>query len=348
MPSDLTTVHVDASMASLSIELNQEADQYLSNRMCAPASPEGSQLSGVFYKMGTERFRVSQGPFSNARAVMSAVAPGTSAHILDQSVSTASWQGTTYALRDFVSDEEIAASDVPLDPLIDAGRFLVQRILNDQEVVLSYIAADYDNYPAGLRAQLVSTTTSWNATAYASATSDPLKNIRDGRLAVEAAIGRPANFLALSRTVYRHLCDHTDFSTILQYTNETYFEGEGIPNTLRGLELIVGTALGDTAAEGATASLNDLFMDPTDSNYGCAIIGYKPKGEVGTRGLASFIRLNCENPTTGIRGISVRSYYDEDRRGWFVEALITTDYRAGVLSGSSVGSAYMIARAAIP
>lgn len=354
MAVDLSKVHINRALSDLSILLMSQDDTYLVPRICARRPV--NMLSGSFFQYGREAAQKSDtAGQSNVKYLPTVTNPGAEAPVVDQSESTATFQCRRYALRDFVSDREIEIADEPLSPIKDASIMLRARILNDMEAIFGSYLADYDNYASTMRAQLTTGAngTSWNKASAAGTASEPLTDIRSARMAVEKSIQLQANTLALSAVTKYHLNDHNDLVGILQYTDGTYLEGEGIPSTLRGLQLITGKAVANTAKDGAAFSGDYLFGDLTEataSNQPCAIACYVPPGRtIGPRGFASFIWFDAPDETTGQRGVSLRSYRDEGKRGWYVEAAATYDLQPGIVDGSSkITGAYIISRAAIP
>lgn len=354
MAVDLSKVHINRALTSMSILMASDMDTYLLPRACARRSVNA--MSGNFFQYGREAAnRADTAGQSNVKFLPNVTAPGAESPVIDQSQTTGTYQCRRYSYRDFVSDRETEIADDPLNPILDAGKMLRYRLLNDMEGIFGNYLADYDNYASTMRAQLTTGVngTSWNKTSAAGTGSEPLTDIRTARIAVEKSIQREANTLLLSATTKYHLCDHNDLSGILQYTDENYLEGDGLPSTLRSLRLVTGKAVGNTAKDGAAFAGDYLFGDLTEAtttNQPCAIACYVPPDkEIGPRGFASFIWFDAPDETTGQRGISLRTYRDEGKRGWYVEGAITMDMQPGIVDGSSkITGAYIISRAAIP
>lgn len=354
MAVDLSKVHINRALTNLSIMLASSDDTYMVPRICARRPV--SALSDSFFQYGREAAnRADTAGQSNVKFLPNVTNPGAEAPVIDQSQSTGTYQCRRYSYRDFVADRELEIADDPLNPLLDAGKIIRSRLLNDLEGLFGGYLADYDNYATTLRNQLTTGAngTSWNKASAAGTGSEPLTDIRVARIALEKSIQMEANTLALSAVTGYHLNDHDDLKGILQYTDATYLEGDGIPSTLRGLKRTVGKAVANTAKDGAAFSGDYLFGDLTEAtatNQPCAIVCYVPPDRtIGPRGLASFIWFDAPDETTRQRGVSLRSYRDEGKRGWYIEGAITCDLQPGIVDGSSkITGAYLISRAAIP
>ena len=350
MPADISSVHINRALASLSVELMTKSEQYLVPRICARRRVKN--VSDSFFRYGRESAKVSPSG-SNQRFLRSVTAPGSPAPIVERTVDDGTYFCHRYSLRELVTDAEIQRSDAPLEPLQDAARVLHARIMNDMEAVAGRIICDADNYPAAGKTTLTTGAngTSWARASYAGTGSDPLEDIATARAYVEAAIQREANMLAMSRPTLYALSDHTDLSGILQYTDSTFLErGFALPPVFRGLLVASGSAVYDSAAEGAAFSGEYLFHDEGEgTNEDVAIVCYKPPGgEIGVRGFSSFIWFDCADETTRQHGVSLRSYRDDSRRGWFVEAAATFDIQGGIVdSNNDFTGAYLIARTTV-
>lgn len=350
MPADISTVHINKALSSLSVQLNSDPADFLLGRACARR--EVKDLSNSFYTYGREG--ASHAPIAgqlNVKFLPDVTAPGAEAVSSEYTLTNSAYQCHRYAKRTLVTDAEILKSDSPLSPIQDAAMILASEIRNDAEGVLAAVIGDYDNYNASARVQLTTGAngTNWNV-GRAGTGSNPMTDIQTARIYVDKAIQRKANVLILSAPSLYYLADHPDLSGILQYTDSTYLQDDGLPPALRGLRLTSGRAVWNTAAEGAAYSGGFIFLDGTDSNYAFAIAAYiPPGGAIGPRGFASFIWFDGVDETTGEHGITIRAYRDEGRRGFWVEAAMTFDIKPGIVDGSSkITGAYMISRTDIP
>jgi hypothetical protein len=355
MATDLSQIHINRALDSMSVMLNSDPDTFLVGRICARRPVDA--LSDNFFVY--DRSGASHSPTagqSSVKFLPNVTEDGAEAPLIDQGMgSLGTYQCRRYAYRDFVSDKAILIADDPLNPIKDAGIMMAQRVRNDIEGIGAAIIAAYGSYPASNRVQLTTGAngTSWNKASAAGTGSKPLDNIKTAKIVVETSIQMPANFIAMSARTKYELNDHDTLKGILQYTDDTYLVGEGIPDTLRSLRISVGHAVWNTAAEGAAFSGDYIFGDQTEAtatNQPCAIIGYVPDDRsIGPRGFSSYIWFDAPDETTRTRGISLRAYRDENKRGYFVEAAQTADIQPGIVDGSSkITGAYMISRAAIP
>lgn len=345
---DLTTIHINRALTDMSVWLANKDDQYLVPSICARRPVTAK--SDNFFRYGREIARRTPAGV-NARVLQSLTGPGSPAPMVVNTVTTGTYACQRYSLRELVTDDEIARSDAPLKPLTDAAAILRQRIMNDLEYLAANIIGANGNYPSGNTLTLTTggAGTTWNVATAASG-SDPLANIRSSRQTLEKIIQLRPNVLACTAATKLNLDDHSQFKNILQYTKDDYLEGEGIPEHIRGLRLKAGFAVGDTSSEGAAYSGDYLFQDWSDgTNKDIAILCYVPEEKtIGVRGFASFIWFDCTDETTGQHGVSLRSYRDDQRRGWWVEAAVTADIQAGIVdSNSKITGAFMIRRTTV-
>ncbi|MDW8206962.1 MAG: hypothetical protein RMJ43_03940, partial [Chloroherpetonaceae bacterium] len=186
------------------------------------------------------------------------------------------------------------------------------------------------------------TGTSW--ASFASANSSPLKNLRDGRAAIIRTLQRPPNTLLLSDAAAQTLADHPEVKDVLKFTHgRAWLQGSGLPEELRGLNILVGSAVANAAPPGAPYNGDFLFLEP-GTGHACAVLCYVPPGNtIGPRAVTSFAWFDAPDATTRQHGISLRHYRDERRKGTIVEAAITLDFRPIVVdSAGLITGAYLI------
>lgn len=187
MPADISSVHINKALASLSVELSNDLGSYMLGQLCARRPVEADADS--FFQYGRESAGHSDtAGQSNVRFLPSVTAPGAPAPISEYTISTKSYRCHRYARKILVTDAAIARADSPLSPLKDAGRIMAAEIRNDIEGIITAVCGDSDNYPAGNRVAL---TTGANGTNWVTGKdgsgTDPLAAINTGR---QVEIGR--------------------------------------------------------------------------------------------------------------------------------------------------------------
>jgi hypothetical protein len=337
MPSVFTQYHINQALASMSILPANPDVAYASRIGMGVARRPVDKVSNVYFIYGREISGSKSAAGAVARNLRSMRAPGAVAGEIDFSLSTSPYQCTEYALSDFVADAEIRDSDAPLSPILDAATNAKNWVMNDVEQVWAKICLDLTSYNASNKTTLVTGTTSW--LAYTSATSDPLANIRAARKRLELILQRPPNTMILIAESARVLAEHPQIKDLCKYTEKGFelLGGEGLPPALRNLRIVVASAVTNTAAEGASYTPGYIALDSAGNDF--ALICYVPDGGgVGPRGVTSFTMFDAPDQTTNQRGLSVRSWRDEARKGWKVEAAQTVDFRYIFQDGSSLNT----------
>lgn len=337
-----TSVHVTRALDDMSIAFENESRRYVWMSGCArrPVSQDSDQYFIYSRDYGSDKGQAG----SVARARASVRLPGTEAAEQDYALSTGSYQCREYARRDFISDRELTRSDSPLAPVLDAGRELMHTLMNEIEDIFARLVLDPNQYAAACKVLLTTGASGTSWAQFTSANSSPLKNLRDGRSAIIKTLQRPPNTLLLSDAAAQTLADHPEVKDILKYEHgKAWLEGSGLPEELRGLNIIVGSAVANTAAPGAAYSGDFLFVEPT-TGYADAVLCYVPPGRsIGPRAVTSFAWFDAPDQTTRRHGLSLRQYRDEKRKGAVVEAQATLDFKPIVVDGSSlITGAYLI------
>jgi hypothetical protein len=341
MPS-AASVHINRALDDVSVAFQNEERAYVWQAGCArrPVSQDSDQYFIYSREFGSDKGQTGSSPKVRSSARLS----GTEAVEQDYSLSSGSYECREYVRRDFISDREISKCDSPLAPVLDAGRELMHTLMNEVEDIFARILLEPAQYAANCKTLL---TTGGSGTSWASVgsgNSSPLKNLRDGRAAILRTLQRPPNTLLLSDQAAQILADHPEVKDILKYERgNAYLEGSGLPDELRGLDIVVGSAVANTAAAGAAYSGDFLFIEPT-TGYADAVLCYVPPGKtIGPRAVTSFAWFDAPDQTTRRRGLSLRQYRDDKRKGMIVEAAITLDFKPIVVDGSNlITGAYLI------
>jgi len=186
------------------------------------------------------------------RNIVQKRSPGTRAQRADYTLSTASYVAINYALSKAVPDEVRDNADNPLRPEVDAVEFVTDALLRGQELRV---------------ATLVTSSTQWAyaaspATQWSSDTSDPLGDIEAAINGVVSRIGRMPNVLTTSWDTWRYLKNHPDLLERVKYTRPGGKpEASDLANWFGLEKVLVGTALYDSAIDGAAASMGYIWDD---------------------------------------------------------------------------------------
>ncbi|HXE63224.1 MAG TPA: hypothetical protein VN519_06760 [Bryobacteraceae bacterium] len=341
MPA-LTSLHIDRALTEVSIAYMNDS---LIADVVAPPLPVDVR-SNKYFVYDRATFLSTSGLDANNRP-RSIRRPKTEAAEIDFTLSTDSYYTEEFALRDLVTDAEIAIADSPLQPDIDATYLVTERIKLDYEKFTATIVGTRSGYASGYTAQLTtgSTGTSW--LSYASANSHPFSNIRDGRIAVRKGVYREANYILLTLDSALTLADHPDYKDLYKFTNPEGLSESGLVRNLRGCTVLEGNQQYNTAAEGAAVTTNNMWVD--DQGQALAVVFYRSVG-VGPRTVHGFRTFEAPDDTTGVRGFQVRRYRNEDRKGQFIEASCMRTAKAVAVDAPSTGKivgAYLISGTSI-
>jgi len=233
--------------------LSQFSQKYVNTNYIAEliAPPlKVKEKSGSYAKYGTENLRVY--------ADQTFRAPGTRANSIDYSVSQGSYVCREHALEKRVPDEFINNTDDPYDPKRDAVATLMDNIWVNQEDALATFMTSTSN--------LTQNTTLSGSDQWSDKTnSDPFGDIQTGVDTIRSATGMLPNSCVMSYTVAQELKQHPDVREQVKYTNGGAFSDDAFKAFLRqffNLENVyVGTAIKNTADEGQTDSLGNVWGD---------------------------------------------------------------------------------------
>jgi hypothetical protein len=233
--------HLDAAMTNVSIAYKN--DNYIAESVF-PVVRVQKQTDKYFVFDKSAWFRDEVSPR----------APGTRANRVDYSISTGSYIALPYALAKAVTDEERENADAALQPDIEATEFVTDQLMLAHEIRVADKISASGNWAS---ASNLTSGTKWS-----SDTSTPTANILTLITAVRQSIGRKPNKLVMGAEVMETLMNHPEMLDRLKYTRPGAILTPGDLASWFGLEQVhVGEGIKNTANEGATDSLSDIWPD---------------------------------------------------------------------------------------
>lgn len=179
-------------------------------------------------------------------------APGARAARGDYGLTTSQYTCIERAIAKGVPDEIVANADQPLRPLEDATTWCTTQLMLEME---SDVQADA--FGTGW------STSATPSTLWSNATSTPIEDVETATNSVVSTIGREANKGIVGRGLWRYLKNHPDILDRIKFSagpNSPAIATVQAVSALFGLDqLLVGTAINDTADEGATSSLSYVW-----------------------------------------------------------------------------------------
>jgi hypothetical protein len=163
-------------------------------------------------------------------------------------LSTDTYSSSVYALHKDIGDQVRANSDSPLDPDMDATRFLTHQMLIRQE-------RDWagTHFTTGVWGTDSTPSTLWSASG-----SDPIGDIEDGKNTILSNTGYLANTLVLSYNAYSILKNHVDVVDRYKYTSAESISPDLMARLFEVDRIFVMKGVFNSAAEGATASYGQI------------------------------------------------------------------------------------------
>ena len=230
-------VHVDAILTNMSVAYMQEADSFVASRVFPTVNVA---------KQSDKYFTYTQADFYRDQAIERA--DGTESAGSGYGLSTDTYSSAVYALHKDIGDQVRANSDSPLDPDMDATRFLTHQMLIRQE-------RDWasTNFTTGVWGTDNTPGTLWDASG-----SDPIANIETGKNTILSNTGYLANTLVLSYKAYSVLKNHTDIVDRYKYTSAESISPDLMARIFEVDRVFIMKGVYNSAAEGATASYSQI------------------------------------------------------------------------------------------
>jgi len=239
VPSD---VHVNAPLTNISIAYMQDQNDFVADKMF-PNVPVRKQ-SDLYYKYERDNWFRSEAKLR---------APGTESAGSGFEITTDSYSALVQALHKDVDDQLRANQDAPLNMDRDAAEFVTRGLLlrKEKDWAAKYFIASLwtgsdtgsDITPAAL----------WDTT------STPITDIREQIASVHKKTGMRPNKLLLAEDVWVKLQDNDDFLDRIAITQRKIVTKELLAAVLDIDEVLVASAIENTAKEGATLSMNWIY-----------------------------------------------------------------------------------------
>lgn len=270
--------------------------------------------SGKVWKFGKDAFRLE----SDIRA------PGTkSSRVQSFSASTDTYFCNNHALTDVVPEEDLRSADVAIAAESSATEGLVDMIkLRREKSLADYLfnATTFSSYTSAL-----SGADRWGE--YTS--SDPVANAESAIEAVRQKSGAKANLAVMGSAVYIKLRRHPQLLDMFKYTAGGVLSESQVAEALGVGRILVGSAIYESAKEGAASSMADVW-----GKY-CLFAYVAPQAGIRKPSLGYSYRWNV-----GIEGYKVFKTEDYSAGGIHGTAIEVMTYFDDVVHGADFGYLY--------
>ena len=235
------TTYVDAVLTQFSLKYRNS--EYIADRV-APIVPV-TKTSGKYFVYGRENFTIPE----------SLRAPGTLSSTVGWSVSTDEYQCYEYALNDLIDEIIRDDADASLNIEQSTVEYLTDMILLGREKRVADLVTNASTFAN------TEPNPNWNE-----ASCTPIADVEAACEAMRKACGRRPNLMVLPGAVFSSLktCDEilaTLKSGVAKVSVELLQDLFGIP------EILIANAVYNTAKEGDTESLSDVWGDTVGLYY---------------------------------------------------------------------------------
>ena len=230
-------VHVDAALTNISIAFIQEEGAFIADQVF-PTVPVDKQSDKYFTYERNDWFRDE----AKKRA------PNTESAGGGYTMSTDNYFADVWAFHKDVADQTTANEDPVIDGESDAAEFTMQKLLirRERQFVTKFMSTG------------VWTTDKTGGTDFVKwddeAASDPLEDIKDGRLTIAGTTGFMPNTLAVSLEVHEALKKHPLVLERFKYTSSESITAEMLARLFEVANYHVASSIYGTNVEGATSA----------------------------------------------------------------------------------------------
>ena len=244
----LYDIHVDKPLSRISVSHLLSDDMYVASTIF-PIVPVMHKSDSYYVKNRGDELRDT----------VRTRAPGAQSHITGVRVSTQTYNCEVYSEADFIADQIRDNTDPALAVNLD---FTTTRQLTQK--MMTKVERDWASqfFATSIWTDKI-LTTKWDA-GTATTPSTPIEDIEDGVGAVLNATGMIPNMMVMGWNAWRTLKHHPDIVDRYKHTTAESITTDMVarlftPALTKGIR--VGTAVYNTAAEGATESLSPCIGD---------------------------------------------------------------------------------------
>lgn len=234
-------VHIDAALTTMSVAYVQQASDFIATRVF-PVIPSDKQSNLYFIYNKNDWFRDEAQPRADT----------TESAGSGYNLSTTNYLTRVYAMHKDVGDQVLANSDLPLNPLADASKFVAQRLLLrlERQWAADFMGAGVwgTDLTGVASAPSAGQFTQWSN--YAG--SDPIADLKTGRAAILSVTGFHPNTLVLGWLAYQQLRDHPDVIDRYKYTSSRVITPDLLAPLFEVDRVLVAPAIYATNNEGET------------------------------------------------------------------------------------------------
>jgi|ERR1051326_8831485 hypothetical protein len=244
-PSGAGNVHIDRALTQISV--GWPNSQNMAGAALFPSVGVQKQTD-KYYIFGREGWL----PENDYRA------PGAAANeVTGAALSTDTYYAQEHSLQIAVTDEERENADPPIAPDRDGTNIITSKIMLGRERVMQVLATTAANYATSGSTNTVtlSGTSQWSDYA----NSDPISDLRTGKIVVNSRIFADPNVAVIPYQVMVKLEDHPDFLERIKYSERAIFSPELLASVL-GFDRVVVPGVGINSANlGQTPTLGYLW-----------------------------------------------------------------------------------------
>ena len=241
-------VHVNRPLTNIAVAYAQKAENYIADKVF-PIVP--------VQKQSDRYFTFDKGDLLRDEAEERA--PGTESAGSGVGIdNTPNYYAPVYAYHEDVDDQRKANADAPLTPMREASEQVTQKLLTKRERLWATAFFGTGIWDQDLTGVSASPSTNeflqWN-----DADSDPATDIAAANEVIRGATGYEGNTLVLGASVYAVLKNNASVLDRIKYTQKGVVTAELLAGLFDVERVLVAKAVYNSAAEGATATVTDIF-----------------------------------------------------------------------------------------
>ena len=233
--------HIDAPLSNLAIAAFADQQDYVAQRLFPVVNV--AKESDLFYTIDKDAWLRNHNTLRSRKA-----AP----NLIEFQVSSDNYRAKNYALREGNALEDLANADAALSLREGSVTNISEALLRDLEVRVANQVTSISNVGSGVA---LTGANKWSAVN----SSNPISDVTTAHAFIRNNTGLIANTALMDFDTLQILRTHPDILNLFQYTDGGTVTDQQLREVFGVQNILVGKAVYNSANEGATASIGNIW-----------------------------------------------------------------------------------------
>ena len=233
--------HIDVPLSNMAVSAFADQQQYIAQQLFPVVNV--AKESDIYYKVDKDAWLRNHNTLRARKAAPNAI---------EFQVSSDGYRAKNYALREDNALEDLANADAALRLREQSVNNIVEALLRDYELRVANMVTSISNVGSGV---ILSGASKWSAVN----SSNPISDVTTAHAFIRQHTGLTANTMVVDYDTLQILRTHPDILSMFQYTSGGLATDQQLREVFQVDRILVGRAIYNSANEGATASIGNIW-----------------------------------------------------------------------------------------